>query len=452
MTELFDLTLAQAARQIKGGALSPVTLMESLLERVEALEPMLNVWVTLDPDAALEAARKSERELELSGPLGPLHGIPVGIKDIINTEGVKTTCCSPIYADFVPDYDATVVSRLKKAGAIIMGKTVTTQFASGDPSPTRNPWNVEHTPGGSSSGSAAGAAARMFPASLGTQTGGSVLRPASYNGVVGLKPTFGLISKYGVYPLSWSFDTVGTFTRSVEGAALMLNALAGYDENDLYSADHPATDYHIGIGAQQTPPRIGVLKQYFEERADDEVWRHTEDVIKRLSSAGASVEEIEVATSFTALMDARGIIGSAESAEVHADNFAARPGDYSPVIRSGIEKGITVTAVSYVQAENTRRRFRKDMAMAIEGFDVLLTPSTPTPAPRDLNTTGNAMFQSPWTACGFPTITLPSGLSVSGLPLGTQLASAPFDEVTLLASAHWCEHVLDFSMTPPVAA
>lgn len=450
MTEPFDLTIAQAAKQIHEGALSPVTLMESLLERVEALEPKLNVWVTLNPDAALEAARKSERELGQSGPTSPLHGIPVGIKDIIYTKGVKTTCCSPIYADFVPDYDATVISRLKKAGAIIMGKTVTTQFASGDPSPTRNPWNIEHTPGGSSSGSAAGTAARMFPASLGTQTGGSVLRPASYNGVVGLKPTFGLISKYGVYPLSWSFDTVGALTRSVEDAALMLNALAGYDENDLYSADHTETDYHISIGAQQKPPRIGVLRQYFEERADDEVWSHTMDVVKRLSGAGASVEEVNVPTSFDALMNARAIIGTAEPAEVHADNFAVRPDDYSPVIRSGIERGMSASAVSYVEAENTRRRFRRDMAKAIKEFDVLLTPSTPTPAPKDLNTTGNAMFQSPWTAGGFPTITIPSGISASGLPLGTQLASALFDEETLLASAHWCEQVLGFKSTPPV--
>ena len=450
MTEPFDLTISQAAKQIHEGALSPVTLMESLLQRVEALEPILKVWVTLDPYAAREAARKSERELGQSGPIGPLHGIPVGIKDIIYTKGVKTTCCSPIYVDFVPDYDATVVSRLKRAGAIIMGKTVTTQFASGDPSPTRNPWNIEHTPGGSSSGSAAGTAARMFPASLGTQTGGSVLRPASYNGVVGLKPTFGLISKYGVYPLSWSFDTVGALTRSVEDAALMLNALAGYDENDLYSANHPDTNYYSSIGAQHKPPRIGVLRQYFEERADDEVWSHTMDVVKRLSSAGASVEEVNVLTSFDALMDARGIIGPTESAEIHADNFAIRPDDYAPVIRSGIERGMSASAISYIQAENTRRRFRQDMAEAIKKFDVFLTPSTPTPAPKDLNTTGNSMFQAPWTAGGFPTITIPSGISASGLPLGTQLASAHFGEERLLASAHWCEQVLDFNSTPSV--
>ena len=174
MTTVFDLTVAQAARQIKEGALSPVALMESLLVRTKVLEPGLNVWVTLDPESALEAARQSESELAKSGPRGPLHGIPVGIKDIIYTQGVKTTCCSPIYADFVPDYDATVISLLKDAGAIIMGKTVTTQFASGDPSPTRNPWNIEHTPGGSSSGSGVGVAAGLCMAALGSCTGGSM--------------------------------------------------------------------------------------------------------------------------------------------------------------------------------------------------------------------------------------------------------------------------------------
>jgi aspartyl-tRNA(Asn)/glutamyl-tRNA(Gln) amidotransferase subunit A len=449
MAELFELTVTQASSQIREGGLSPVSLMESLLARVEALEPRLNVWVTLDADAALEAARQSERKLEQNGPTSPLHGIPVGIKDIIYTKGVKTTCCSPIYADFVPDYDATVISRLKDAGAIIMGKTVTTQFASGDPSPTRNPWNTEHTPGGSSSGSAAGLAARMFPASLGTQTGGSVLRPASYNGVVGLKPTFGRISKHGVYPLAWSLDTVGAMARSVEDAALLLNVLAGYDAYDLYSANQPTTDFSEAIGSV-TSPRIGVLRQYFEERADQEVWRHTQDVVKQFSGAGASIEEVTVPTSFEDLMEAHSVLAGAEAADIHQANFATRPDDFAPSIRSTIERGIPITAVDYLRAEHTRREFRIAMEQAIRGFDVLLTPSTPTPAPKDLNTTGNAMFQSPWTACGFPTITIPSGLSASGLPLGIQLASAPFEEARLLAVAHWCEQVIGFNRTPKI--
>ena len=248
MAELHELTVAESAARIARRQLSPVELMEALLERASALEPSLSIWVTLDADAALEAARESERELGSSGPLGPLHGVPVGIKDIYYTAGLKTTACSPILAEFVPDYDAASVALLKGAGAIVMGKTVTTQFACGDPPPTRNPWDAAHTPGGSSSGSAVGVAARTFPAALGSQTAGSVLRPASYNGVVGLKPTFGRISRYGVIPVAWSLDTMGSFTRTVEDAALMLSVLAGHDPRDRSSSTRPVPELRLGAG------------------------------------------------------------------------------------------------------------------------------------------------------------------------------------------------------------
>ena len=229
---MHELTIAQAAGSIGAGTVSAVELMEALLARSRALDPKLRVWETLDEEAALESARSAQAEIERAGPRGPLHGVPIGVKDIFNTEGVRTASGSPIYDDFVPDFDSTAVARLKAAGAVMMGKAVTTEFASFDPSPTRNPWNAKHTPGGSSSGSAAGVAARLFPGALGSQTSGSVLRPASYNGVVGVKPTFGRISRYGVTPVAWSLDTVGYFTRTVEDAAMMLDALAGRDELD----------------------------------------------------------------------------------------------------------------------------------------------------------------------------------------------------------------------------
>ena len=449
MDEPFDLSVAQAAREIRERRLSPVALMESLLSRAELMEPSLKVWVTLDTDAAMDAARQSASELERNGVCGPLHGIPVGVKDIYYTNGVRTTCCSPIFADFVPDYDATSVALLKKAGAIMMGKTVTTEFATGDPSPTRNPWNVAHTPGGSSSGSAVGVASRIFPASLGSQTGGSVLRPASYNGVVGLKPTFGRISRYGVCPVAWSLDTLGTFTRTVEDAALMLNALAGHDPADFSSSSKPVPDYREAIGRQQAPPRIGVFRQFFFESCDDEVRSQTEDVVQRLAEAGAIVEEVSVPTSFETLLAAHRVLMTVELATVHRSDFSARPDDYAPNVRSSIEAGMLTPAVTYVEAQRIRRRFHRDMREAVQGFDILLTPSTVTPAPRDLTTTGNPMFQSPWTTCGFPTVTIPFGLSQLGLPLGLQLASAPFTEETLFAAAHWCEKVLDVGLRPP---
>ena len=224
-----DLTIAQASQAIAGGKLSPPELMESLLEQIRELEPSLKAWVTLDEEAALRSARDAEAEISSGGPRTPLHGIPIGVKDIYYTKGVLTTAGAPQYRDFIPGYDATSVAKLKDAGAIILGKAVTTQFADGDPSPTFNPWHREHTPGGSSSGSAVAVAARMCPAALGSQTGGSTLRPAIYNGVVGLKPTYGRISRYGVVPFAWSLDTVGIIARTVNDTALLLQAMAGHD-------------------------------------------------------------------------------------------------------------------------------------------------------------------------------------------------------------------------------
>ena len=222
MTDLYKLTIAEVSALMTKKKVSPIEIMDSFLARSKSLENTLHVWVTLDEDKARSDARHSLSELEKTGPRTPLHGIPIGIKDIYYTKGVATTFGSPIYTDFVPKYDATSIARLRRAGAIIMGKTVTTEFACMDPSPTRNPWNAAHTPGGSSSGSAAGVAAHMFPGALGSQTAGSVLRPASYNGVVGFKPTLGRISRHGVFPVSWSLDTMGCFTRTVEDAAILL--------------------------------------------------------------------------------------------------------------------------------------------------------------------------------------------------------------------------------------
>lgn len=452
MVQVHELTVAQAAALVRQRQLSPVELVEALLSRASALEPALRVWVTLDADGAMKAARELQEELERHGPRGPLHGIPVGVKDIYYTRGLRTTACSPIYTDFVPEYDATPVALLKKAGAIIMGKTVTTEFACGDPPPTRNPWDAAHTPGGSSSGSAVGVAARIFPAALGSQTAGSVVRPASYNGVVGLKPTFGRISRHGVIPVAWSLDTMGTFTRTVEDAALLLNVLAGHDPNDASTSDLPVPDYARALASRITPPRIGLLRQFFYDRADAETRQRTDAVVGRLSRQGARVEEVRVPSDFDTLLAAHRVIMTVEAAAVHQANFSARPDDYAPNVRGVVEAGMLTPAVTYMQAQRLRRRFRLEMERAIQPFDVLLTPTTPTPAPRDLSTTGDPMFQTPWTACGFPAITLPSGLSASGLPLGVQLVAAPFGEEKLLAVAHWCEQVLGVQLSPPAPA
>ncbi len=447
---MHDLTIAQAAEAIRVGKVSAVELMEALLSRSRELDTKLRVWETLDEDSALEAARSAQAEIEGAGQKGPLHGVPIGIKDIFNTAGVRTASGSPIYDDYVPDFDSTAVARLRDAGAVIMGKAVTTEFASFDPSPTRNPWSSRHTPGGSSSGSAAGVAARLFPAALGSQTSGSVLRPASYNGVVGLKPTFGRISRYGVTPVAWSLDTVGYFTRTVQDAAIMLDALAGRDELDSSSSSVPVSDYAGAVASTSPAPRIGVVHSFFFDYAEDETVAHTEDVLGRLAGAGAALEDASPSTDFDVLLAAHRTAMNVESAVTRGEDYATRPDDFSPNVRSSVEWGLLAPATAYIQAQRHRAAFRREVAKLASRFDALLTPSTPTPSPRDLTTTGDASFQAPWTTAGLPAISIPSGLATSGLPFGIQLVAAPFAEAPLLSTASWCEGLLGVSLMPPV--
>jgi len=448
--EPFELSIAQAVSLIESRQLSIVELVESLVSRAVALEPRLKVWVTFEPDAVLQAARQKQEELGQKDTRGLLHGVSVGVKDIFYTLGVKTTMGSPVYADYMPEYDATSVARLKSAGAMVMGKTVTTEFACMDPPTTRNPWNEAHTPGGSSSGSAVGVAARIFPAALGSQTGGSVTRPASYNGVVGMKPTFGRISRYGVFPVASSLDTVGFFTRTVEDAAFLLTALAGHDVDDFSSSTEPVSDYVGAVGKPKTP-RIGLLRQLFEGRADPEVREHTEEVARRLGRSGASVEEVDTPADFDSLLAGHQVVMSVEAASVHEDIFRRHAPEYSPKLKALVETGLVTPAVVYAQALCIQRDFRRDMEEVVRDFDAILTPSTSSQAPGDLTTTGDPIFQRPWTTSGFPTISLPSGLSQAGLPLSIQLASAPFAEKRLISVARWCEQVLDFRLAPPLA-
>ena len=449
MVEPFELTVAQAVTAIRDRTISAVELMDSLLARASALEPRLHVWVTLDPELAMEAAARSQHELNHIGPRGPLHGVPVGVKDIFYTKGMKTTAGSPIYADFVPDYDATSVALLKCAGAIVMGKTVTTEFACNDPPPTLSPWNPAHTPGGSSTGSAVGTASRIFPAALGSQTAGSILRPASYNGVVGLKPSLGRISRHGVMAISGSLDTVGVLTRTVEDAGILLGVLAGHDPRDPSSSQAHVPNYVTALTSGSTHPRIGLVRQFFYEQSKDEVRTNFDHVVRQLVDAGADVTEIECSANFEALLWAHQVVAGAEAAAVHEVNFLERPDDYAPNVRQMLEEGILTTAVDFVRAQEVRSKFRRVMERVVAEFDAVLSPTTAAPAPIDPNGTGDPAFQKPWTNCGFPSISIPSGLSRSGLPLGIQLASAPFAEGLLLATAHWCEGVLGLNLRPP---
>ncbi len=451
MSQPHELTAAQAARLIREGSMSPVDLMDSLLARIDRLEPRLKAWVYLDRQAARAEAEQKTKDLLQGGRVGPLHGVPIGVKDIYYTAGIPTTACSKVYADFVPDLDATSVALLKDAGAVILGKTVTTEFACLDPSPTLNPWNPAHTPGGSSSGSAVAVAANMSPAALGSQTVGSVLRPASYNGVVGLKPTFGRVSRRGVIPVSWSLDTVGWMTRTVEDAALLLQVMAGSDPQDPAASRREPDDYLAVLGSP-APPRIGLLTGFFHDNADPETQRHMSNVVDRLSQAGAAIDELPPPDGIEDSMRDQRTIMAVEAAAFHEPMYRRQAQGYQPLLREMLRRGLETDGVKYSRALESRTRFIAAADVLADKADVLLTPTTPTPALADLTNTGNPLFQGPWTYCGLPAITIPSGLAASGLPLGIQLVSARFQEPRLLAAARWCESVLDVTLSLPLEA
>ena len=451
MPQLYDLNIAQASGAIRTGEVSSVELSTALLDLIDELEPSLHAWVTIDREEVLGAAHRRDQQAAEGDVLGPLHGVPIGLKDIYYTAGMKTTACSKVLADFVPDHDATSVVRLKQAGAIVLGKAVTTEFATSDPSPTINPWNASRTPGGSSSGSSVAVATRMCAGALGSQTAGSTCRPAAYNGIVGLKGTYGRVSRFGVIPVSYSMDTVGILTRTVEDAGIMLDAMAGYDPNDPCSAWEPVDEYREMLNSPILAPRIGLIREFFLENCDAETRRHTEEMAQHFASRGADVVEVSLPPNFATIYAAHRTITDVECSAYHEDMFNARADDYSPKLRGWIEVGKLIPGVHYLQAQRLRRRHRAEMDALARSVDVLLTPSAPSPAPPlDGGTTGSPMFQTPWTSAGLPTISLPSGLSLEGLPLGIQLEGHLFGEGKLLAAARWCEKAIGLELMPPV--
>ncbi len=445
----YELTAVEAGKLITKGELSPVEMVKSCLERIDAIEERVVAWALVDRKGALTAAKRLEKELKKGRRRGPLHGIPVGVKDIFYTAGIKTEAGSKSWKGFVPSYDSTAVARLKDAGAIILGKTQTTEFASFDPAPTHNPWNLNHTPGGSSAGSGAAVAARMCPITLGSQTGGSTLRPASYNGVVGFKGEHGRISAYGVVPLSWNLDHVGILTRSVEDAALVFQAVAGYDPRDMYSLDAPAPDPVPHLDRNKAP-KLGLARGYFLENADKEMWQQTEKAAQKLARAGAEVIDVALPPDFRVAADVNRIIMRVEAAAYHQEMFAKKKNLYGPNIRSLIEDGLKTPVTLYARALEMRLEMRAKVIPLLSKLDALLTPGTIGEAPEGLGSTGDAAMQRPWSTMSIPTIGLPAGLSKKGLPMGIQLAGKPFGEAELFGVGRWCEKVLDFKLKPAI--
>jgi aspartyl-tRNA(Asn)/glutamyl-tRNA(Gln) amidotransferase subunit A len=448
MTDTAFLGLADAADMIRTRRLSPVEYTQALLDRIARLDGRYHAFIRLTPEIALAAAQRAEREIAAGGWRGPLHGIPFALKDIIDFAGLPTTAHSKLLIDNVAAADAAVTARLKAAGAIMMGKLATHEFAIGGPSfdlpwpPAVNPWGGEHFPGGSSSGSGVALAAGMVPAALGTDTGGSVRNPASLCAITGMKPTYGLVSRRGVFPLAYSLDHVGPMTRNVRDNALLLQVIAGHDAEDPGSALFEVPDYSAALESGARNLKIGLVRHFYTE----DMQAHPEqvdaietaaDVLRRL---GADVREIRLASLSEYAVCAR-IIIRCEAYAIHRRSMAERPGDYGDLARQRILDGAVMSAADYIDAQRLRARLTRQTLAAFAGIDAALTVSGMDPTCRIDDAEACARLyprqaRQPFNVTGQPAIAVPAGLTRAGLPLSLQLIGHPFQEATVYRVAH----------------
>jgi aspartyl-tRNA(Asn)/glutamyl-tRNA(Gln) amidotransferase subunit A len=443
-------SLHAAAEAIRAGRRSPVDVLDECLRQIDRYESHVKAWVLIDRDGARTEAERLARELRQGNYRGPLHGIPLAIKDIFDVFDWPTAAGSRLWKQSIARQDATVVRRLREAGAVLVGKTVTTQYASFDPPPTRNPWHPERTPGGSSSGSAAALACGMCLGALGSQTGGSITRPASYCGVAGCKPTYSRVSCHGVLPLAPSIDHPGPMAPCVLDLALLLQILAGPDPLDPGCSARPVPDYLAVLRTESAPPRLGRLRGFFEEKADPQMRQQTDRAFGRLQAAGATVLDVALPAEFSEVLPRHRIVMAVEGAMFHEPRLRKHPEDYEPKIRSLLEEGLACPAPEYARCKEHQRRLREAMLSCFDGVDGLLVPATTGPAP-DASTTGDPAFNSPWSYTGLPAVSFLSGWSVEGLPMGVQVIGRPWGEAEALATAEWCESRLEVERrTPPV--
>jgi aspartyl-tRNA(Asn)/glutamyl-tRNA(Gln) amidotransferase subunit A len=441
-------TIAGLAPRIRKKEISPVAVTEAVLDRIAAVDGKVKAYITVMRDEARAAARAAEEAIAAGNYLGPLHGIPVAVKDLFYTRGVKTTAGSKILASFVPDHDAAVVERLKRAGAIVVGKANTHEFAMNTwTPPTRNPWDLDRIPGGSSGGSGAAVAAAECIAATGTDTGGSIRIPAAFCGIVGLKPTFGRVSRHGVIPLSWTLDHAGPMTKTVEDAALMLRAMAGYDPRDASTVNVPVPNYARALTGDVKGLRIGMPQNYFFDGVDTEVSDAVKKAVKTLEGLGATVREVSL-PSLAHIPIVHACIILTEAATYHEKWLRTRPDDYAPDVRVPLEWGKLFTGIDYVQSQRVRELIRQDFASVLQTVDVIAAPTVPVASPKvgeDPVTIGGRKeglvgatirFNRPANSAGLPAISVPCGFTSSNLPIGFQLIGRPFDEETVLRAAH----------------
>ncbi|MGH2533502.1 MAG: amidase [Thermomicrobiales bacterium] len=465
VTQPWGMTLREAGDALRSGDLSAVELTESVLGRIEATEPAIHAYVAVLADEALAAARHAEQEMRTGNWRGPLHGIPFGIKDIYDVVGVPTRCGSRVRVD-VPaaTEDARSVALLREAGAIVLGKTVTQEFAAGVVSPpARNPWALARIPGGSSGGSAAAVAAGSALPAMGSDTGGSIRIPAAVCGIAGLKPTFGLVSRRGVFPLSWSLDTVGPLARTVEDAALILNALAAYDPDDASSVSAPSFDAMAEVGQDLRGQRIGVPRPFFWDRLQGDVANAVERALGVLVELGAEVVEASWPEA-TIARAASFVINRAETVGVHADGVKATPDLYGDALRDRVEASGLLPAEVYLRAQRARMLVKQSAArlFAEHRLDAVVTPTLPVTAlPADDLTATYADGTSeevsvaytrltmPFNLTGQPALSAPCGFDHQGLPIGLQIAGRPFGEARICRIGHAYERAAGWYRRQP---
>jgi len=456
--ELASLTLKQASELLRKKAASPVELTRACLERIETYNPKLNAYITVSGDSALASAREMEAELRKGKWRGPLHGVPIALKDNIDTAGTLTTAASELFKDRVPSEDADVVRRLKRAGAVLLGKLNLHEFAYGITSdtsyfgPVRNPWSLDRVAGGSSGGSAAAIAADLCFASLGTDTAGSVRIPSAFCGTVGFKPTYGRVSLRGVIPLSWSLDHVGPICKTVEDAALVLGVIAGYDPLDPTSVNQPVPDYVRALTTKTSALRLGVPRSPFFDGLDAEIAKAVEAAIDVLRKMTRSMTESQLPP--TGSMAS--IIG-AEAYAYHSKWIVESPERYQAATRERLIRTADGKAAAYANALRQTSLLRREISTAFSQVDVLITPTMARPpevlGPGTSTPPIGVRNTQPFNVLGLPTISIPCGFTSSGLPIGLQLSGAPFAESTVLALAHAYERETDWhTRSPPLRA
>jgi len=481
------LTISEASELIKRKEISPVDLTKSLLDRIDEVDGELNSFITVLKDQSLKTAEEAEKQISSGTYKGPLHGIPIGVKDIFVMRDVKTTCGSKILENFVPPYDSTVVRKLKESGAVILGKNNMDEFAMGSSTensyfgPTRNPWDLERVPGGSSGGSATAVAASLCFASVGTDTGGSIRQPASFCGVVGLKPTYGRVSRFGMIAFASSLDQGGPITKTVEDASIMLNVIAGNDPRDSTSVNEPVPNYMNCLTDELKGVRIGVPKEYFVEGIDVEIEKEVKTAIALIKDLGGAVEEISLPHTEYAVSTYYIIAPSEASSNlarydgvkygfrVHEEKslkdmyFKTRAEGFGDEVKRRIMLGTYALSSGYydafyLKAQRVRTLIKKDFEDAFEKVDVIMTPTSPEPAFKigeksddPLKMYLSDIFTIPCNLGGLPGISIPCGFSSSGLPIGVQFIGKPFDEESILRVAHAYEQRTNWrEKRPPI--